>query len=349
MNLKDWSSDYSENVASEKCLESSPFLKVRVGEKTMIVKKSSFCWLFNNRFKVSSDRLSRVKEYSKENIVPRINYVEPIRKANIFVGEWCAFKDPSLKKNDHCFLFGCILAFSYLTGNNRSMKYSLPSAPTEAPTKDKKHSDNKGLGCLSNFYKVSSKKSKEPIVSIANLKNQFLDVKNYVCHIPEPIKKEDSGFIISKSMFTKILELNESSTSSNSKKSPDLCSDSEEEVSDECLLYQDEDNDPESFSNDEENKEYEIDIIVESYYAIFYDHRWYIGRVVDVEGIYVIIKFLEEVLGEFRWPETKSNQSIKIEKQFLFYGPVNLIGNHRFTLKRSDRLNIIKKYKELKK
>lgn len=49
----------------------------------------------------------------------------------------------------------------------------------------------------------------------------------------------------------------------------------------------------------------------------------------------------------FFWPKTNDIQLI--EKQFIFYGPINMCGTGPFFIKIIDRNQIIKLFKEIKK
>lgn len=77
---------------------------------------------------------------------------------------------------------------------------------------------------------------------------------------------------------------------------------------------------------------------VERYFAVFYDIQWYIGRVTDIKESTCVVKFLKQDLEQFTWPNHDDIQ--EVQKEFIFYGPLTLIGNGPFTLKRSDLVKI---------
>ncbi|KAF5278698.1 hypothetical protein FQR65_LT15586 [Abscondita terminalis] len=133
-------------------------------------------------------------------------------------------------------------------------------------------------------------------------------------------------------------------------------SESSDEILDISISDENDDTDfeLESFIESDESKSNEKDIdktcivVKEKYYAVYYDTTWYIGRVVDiVDNSTSKIKFLIAELNNFIWPKKEDLQLV--ENQYIFYGPLNLIGNGPFELKRYDRLIIEKKYKHLKK
>lgn len=125
--------------------------------------------------------------------------------------------------------------------------------------------------------------------------------------------------------------------------------DSDSETSDSsisCILESD--TESESFESGNE-KALDISIKKEYYYAVYYDNNWYIGRVLDSveENRIFKIKFLKMELDTFLWPKEEDIQNV--EQQFIFYGPLKLLNNGPFCIKRADKCAIEKKYKVLKK
>lgn len=123
--------------------------------------------------------------------------------------------------------------------------------------------------------------------------------------------------------------------------------------------YMESDDSPynESFSDGNSDASYpeletnfpKINPILEKYYAIYYDISWYLGRVIDFpdEGE-TKVKFLKMGLGDaYDWPKDDDIQIIK--NNFLFYGPINLIGNGPFYIDDKCRRRISNKYKQLKR
>lgn len=106
----------------------------------------------------------------------------------------------------------------------------------------------------------------------------------------------------------------------------------------------------ESFSEDNltlESGQEKITLIAEQYYAVRYN-AWYIGRIIDLTDDRTCrMKFLKSELENFIWPKELDVQNVDCD--FIFYGPIELIGNGPFQLKRYDRIAIEKCYKLLKK
>ncbi|CAH0558700.1 unnamed protein product [Brassicogethes aeneus] len=119
-------------------------------------------------------------------------------------------------------------------------------------------------------------------------------------------------------------------------------------------LY-DDSTDTECFSNDSDSpensslkKKISLTIVLEKYYAVFYEQKWYIGRVIKERSTDTYtMKFLKYELNYFVWP--KSEDVAIVSQQYIFYGPIDLIGSGPFQLKRNDFLKISKMYKTMKR
>lgn len=115
------------------------------------------------------------------------------------------------------------------------------------------------------------------------------------------------------------------------------------------------DTDSENLSETENHEKTEelpkICIKKEHYYAVYYDNSWYIGRILELvlngDKLSFTIKFLKMELDSFVWPKEEDVQNV--EEHFIFYGPVKLLNNGPFNIKRIDKCAIEKKYKDLKK
>jgi len=66
-------------------------------------------------------------------------------------------------------------------------------------------------------------------------------------------------------------------------------------------------------SSDDSLSKNKIMIEIESYYAIYYDNQWYIGRITkqcpDVSGTYEV-KFLQRDLDKYKWPQKDDVQTL---------------------------------------
>ncbi|KAL0100980.1 hypothetical protein PUN28_019401 [Cardiocondyla obscurior] len=102
----------------------------------------------------------------------------------------------------------------------------------------------------------------------------------------------------------------------------------------ECFL----ENIPEIYNKNDVPK-----IFLEKYYAVFYDDKYYIGRVVDQCNNHVKIKFLKSEFNSFVWP--RDEDITFIDAKYIFYGPIELVVTGPFVLKHYDAEPIHKKYK----
>lgn len=89
-----------------------------------------------------------------------------------------------------------------------------------------------------------------------------------------------------------------------------------------------------------------INILLESYYAVFYDEGWYIGRVVQQVSSSWKLKFLAKNVSEYKWPKKDDTQIVDV--CFIFFGPIKMLGNHPFGISKDTENSINKSYKKLK-
>lgn len=91
-----------------------------------------------------------------------------------------------------------------------------------------------------------------------------------------------------------------------------------------------------------------IAIELEKYYAVGYDDKWYIGRVVlyDQNEQLCETKFLQEGYRGFQWPNQDDIQTVSTK--FVLCGPINIIGNLPFSISAQERSKINKMYKSWK-
>lgn len=135
----------------------------------------------------------------------------------------------------------------------------------------------------------------------------------------------------------KIKEVTSSEDSEDQAESVDLLSEFENESF----------TDVEEISDETDKLESLVTIKPEEYYSVFYDETWYIGRVTEMLENKSNIKFLKAELDKYVWPIKTDIQTVS--NKFIFYGPLSLVGNYPFTLKRHEKMAIEARYKELKK
>ncbi|XP_031350432.1 uncharacterized protein LOC116176097 isoform X1 [Photinus pyralis] len=137
------------------------------------------------------------------------------------------------------------------------------------------------------------------------------------------------------------------------KKKSENISDSETSVSDSLSVHSEFEN--ETFSEDDDseissevsNISRNISIQQEAYYAVCYE-SWYIGRIIKVvDNAKSEIKFLKLELDKYVWPREDDKQIVN--NKFIFYGPVSLMGNGPFHLRRNEKIKIEQIFKTIKK
>ena len=80
----------------------------------------------------------------------------------------------------------------------------------------------------------------------------------------------------------------------------------------------------------------------------FYEEYWFLGKIIRKTGTSKSkIKFLKKETLSFIWP--KKENIADVENKFIFYGPVEVLGEESVTLRRSDLCKIGQKYKSIKK
>lgn len=86
----------------------------------------------------------------------------------------------------------------------------------------------------------------------------------------------------------------------------------------------------------------------ERYFAVYYDHTFYIGRALVLDSSTVTMKFLHSSFEkQFAWPSKDDVDSVK--KVFIFYGPVTLEGIGPFREPLNELKDIQAAYKTMQK
>lgn len=121
-----------------------------------------------------------------------------------------------------------------------------------------------------------------------------------------------------------LLSEESSELSSESYMEEQLVLDDTEEVSSE---YEDSD-----IGDSAENDLKPQEILLERYYVVYYDDDWYLGRSISLKQNNTQFKFLKRNLEQFIWP--KKDDIDEVLNEFVLYGPIALIGNGPFEIKR---------------
>lgn len=116
--------------------------------------------------------------------------------------------------------------------------------------------------------------------------------------------------------------------------------------------------DTETFSSADEGKgedsseSREIDICIGKFYCVMYDEGWYIGLITkEINESKVRMRFLKEQSSEesesYIWPNKEDIANVN--KSYIFFGPINFVGETPFFIKRSEKLKINKEYSKIKR
>ena len=89
----------------------------------------------------------------------------------------------------------------------------------------------------------------------------------------------------------------------------------------------------------------QMDVQEGSYYAIYFDKSYYIGRVIKKMGNMITVKYLykDKLKRNYNWPNTDDIEDVNIK--FVFFGPVEIVGTIPFHI---NEIEISFRYRELK-
>lgn len=128
LNVKDFQEQLNKKACGE--FENSPFIQIKLKNKSMVIKKSTLCWLLDKeKDLVSVDRLRRFIPVVSKNDIALITSKKITISDQVHVGDWAIFKinkcnyDEIIIQNNVHFngiIIGRILAFGYVTKRNKS-------------------------------------------------------------------------------------------------------------------------------------------------------------------------------------------------------------------------------------
>ncbi len=88
-------------------------------------------------------------------------------------------------------------------------------------------------------------------------------------------------------------------------------------------------------------------LMTEKYYAVYYEEKYYIGRITSLFEKESNVKFLKEIMkNSFTWPKKPDEECVK--KSYIFWGPLTIVGNDPFFLSVGDISKIKFAYMQLK-
>jgi hypothetical protein len=140
--------------------------------KTIVIKKTSLCWLLQNqKEKISTDRLRRFLSVTPQRA---IGPSDCSVRMEIYCGNWCCFYENDL------FTIGHVVGFSYVKNKGRQQKFHEKFCPIKPPTHIV---DPKGVNVIANWFEYDRKTNDLNFVG----KPLVINIDTYFTHIEPPI------------------------------------------------------------------------------------------------------------------------------------------------------------------
>lgn len=325
-------------------IKKTPFLKIILKNgKEMTVRKSSLIWLFQNDMKkISTDRLLRFRSRIRKN-----KKFDICKEKVIKTEEWCIFR----LGTDIPYVIGRVLGFFVKNTKNNSTN-NLDQTQCKV--------SNKKITCIANWYELQSDntltyRNDQTYITIANYVSTVVEPKcciNNVLYYEESIANRirnviDTNTIKNRNTKTKIkqTQVQDSSTSLDSGSSDfsedfSVCDSSDDDVPLSELVSKNVN------ETSPDRRQTDINIQTDKFYSVFYDNDWYIGKIIETYSESVKMTFLKKSLDGFIWP--KPPDVSKICKKFIIYGPICMLGQGPYNIKRHEKVLINKMYQNMK-
>ena len=92
-------------------------------------------------------------------------------------------------------------------------------------------------------------------------------------------------------------------------------------------------------------------VVLEEYYAVYYDQNYYIGRAIEQKGDQLKFKFLHRnrcgFEAQYDWPRRPDIDSV--HRRYIIYGPIKLVGNGPFCVHENDISRIKSVHKDMQR
>ncbi|KAL4101321.1 hypothetical protein QTP88_021341 [Uroleucon formosanum] len=330
LNLKNVETKFDEEAY--RGFKNSPFIKIKTNNnKSMIIKKSTLCWLLDNKKDiVSTDCLRRFIPIVSNNDTPLIVRKKITISDHVRIGDWALFrlnktkdKEINIPKNVKFegFIICRILAFGYMTKRNKTFGRQFVII---------KEDHLNEIACYCSCYTTNESGqlfSFEKKISVSVYEHlYFFNSKSFDKSISN--SDDDSlsdSYSVHDSPDTDSLGSDENSDNNGLKDEPQL-----------------------QTEQNKINMSGIVSLNKENYYAIMYDTNWYLGRLIyftNQEKTFCEIKFLKTDLDTFYWPKHPEQQEDRfrntvvkqkhiVEEQENKFGPIiNALKNVNTTMK----------------
>lgn len=171
-----------------------------------VVKKSSLCWFLDNRHKLSSDRLLRVKQ--GENKTTSFSHSEEVTGSQkldeIHTNDFCIFQTEHTSGMTGNCVIGLVSGFGYMIKGTKSQRAYPQNYAKIRPEKKTKEGEKKVLGVLARWFAVN------PLDKSLSINTKFtqglIPISQYRLTIPYP-ESVNGRFCLDDNVYNEISEL----------------------------------------------------------------------------------------------------------------------------------------------
>lgn len=187
LNVKNFEKQFHEKTCGD--FDNSTFIQIKIKNKSMVIKKSTLCWLLDNeKDLVSTDRLRRFIPVASKNDIELITSKKITINDRVHIGDWAVFKvnntiydkildkieDKINNKNLNGIIIGRILAFGYV--NKRSKAFNRQYILMKEDNLDE-------VGCHCSWYILNELGI---FCSFEKNDNVYQCMSTYIFSIPSP-------------------------------------------------------------------------------------------------------------------------------------------------------------------
>jgi len=179
LNVKDFEKQFNEKAYLD--FDNSPFVQIKIKNKSMVIKKRTLCWLLDNeKDLVSTDHLRRFIPVVSKNDNELITSKKITINDRVYIGDWAVFKvkntmyDKINNQNFNGIIIGRILAFGFI--NKRKKGFSRQYTLLKEDNLDE-------VGCHCSWYILNESGI---LCSFEKSDNVYQCMSSYKFSIPSP-------------------------------------------------------------------------------------------------------------------------------------------------------------------